>query len=261
MPELMSFSLVPDAAATSIVTPELLQMADAFDPGTKTVEPSPREGPHEERENPASPTVSLHASGSLDTNRPQDVSSHPVQVAGTPQPYAMTAVDRPFNDYSTILVEYYFTDTAAILSLFDSEMNPFRSTVSRVWASSELIYYTLQSMAASFLSNVYPQLLHTGLHFRQKAIHILNGLDEPAIHDQTLIALFMIGGTASWFDVNDTGSEYFPRLKRHVQSLKTTDRMSPTGQSQAFFENTLACWEMFLAFVVDGDENDHSPWQ
>ncbi|KAF5971111.1 hypothetical protein FCOIX_10018 [Fusarium coicis] len=71
-----------------------------------------------------------------------------------------------------------------------------------------------------------------------------------------LIALFMIGGTASWFDVNDTGSEYFPRLKRHVQSLKTSGRMSPTGHSQTFFENTLACWEMFLAFVVDGDETE-----
>jgi hypothetical protein len=111
-------------------------------------------------------------------------------------------------------------------------------------------------MAASFLSNIYPQLLHTGLYFRQKAIRLLNDLDDSAIHEQALIALFMIGGTASWFDVNDTGSEYFPRLKKHVQSLKTSGRMSPTGQSQAFFENTLACWEMFLAFVVDGDENE-----
>ncbi|ENH66810.1 hypothetical protein FOC1_g10007466 [Fusarium oxysporum f. sp. cubense race 1] len=126
-----------------------------------------------------------------------------MQVAETPQPYTATVIDRPLNDYSTILVEYYFKDTAAILALYDSEMNPFRSTVSRA-----------------------------------------------------LIALFMIGGTASWFDVNDTGSEYFPRLKKHVQSLKTSGRMSPTGQSQAFFENTLACWEMFLAFVVDGDENE-----
>ncbi|KAF5604348.1 hypothetical protein FPCIR_894 [Fusarium pseudocircinatum] len=252
MPELMSFALLPTVSTVPIQTPELLQMAEEFDTPNDTAGLSPRETLHQEQEISASPIASLP----IDTNRPQTVSSQPVQVMETPQPYASRVVDRPLNDYSTILVEYYFKDTAAILALYDSEMNPFRSTVSRAWASSELIYCTLQSMAASFLSNVYPQLLHTGLHFRKKAIRLLNDLDGSVIHEQALIALFMIGGTASWFDVNDTGSEYFPRLKKHVQSLKTSGRMSPTGHSQAFFENTLACWEMFLAFVVDGDEDE-----
>ncbi|KLO92436.1 Uncharacterized protein LW93_12010 [Fusarium fujikuroi] len=255
MPELMPFGLITNATTTSIQTPELLQMADDFGPTTETAGLSPRGPLPQNGETSSTLMASLPTSGSLDTNRPQIISSQPVQVAETPQPYTSTVVDRPLNDYSTILVEYYFKDTAAILALYDSEMNPFRSTVSRVWTSSELMYCTLQSMAASFLSNVYPQLLNTGLYFRQKAIRLLNDLEDSAIHEQALIALFMIGGTASWFDVNDTGSEYFPRLKKYVQSLKTSGRMSPTGHSQAFFENTLACWEMFLAFVVDGDEN------
>ncbi|KAI1028443.1 hypothetical protein LB503_002699 [Fusarium chuoi] len=231
-------------------------MADDFGPTTETAGLSPRDSLPQNGGISASPLAPLTISVSLDTNRPQSVASQPVQVAESPQPYTSTVVDRPLNDYSTILVEYYFKDTAAILALYDSEMNPFRSTVSRVWTSSELMYCTLQSMAASFLSNVYPQLLNTGLYFRKKAIRLLNDLDDSAIHEQALIALFMIGGTASWFDINDTGSEYFPRLKKHVQSLKTSGRMSPTGHSQAFFENTLACWEMFLAFVVDGDDNE-----
>ncbi|KAF5630240.1 uncharacterized protein FTJAE_8265 [Fusarium tjaetaba] len=252
LPELMSFGLIPNASTTSTQTPELLQMADDFGTAAETAGLSPGEKLQQEQDVIASPIASLP----MDTNQQQTVSSQPVQVVETPQPYTSTVVDRPFNDYSTILVEYYFKDTAAILALYDSEMNPFRSTVSRAWASSELIYCTLQSMAASFLSNVYPQLLRTGLYFRQKAIHLLNDLDDSVIHEQALIALFMIGGTASWFDVNDTGSEYFRRLKKYVQSLKTSGRMSPTGHSQAFFENTLACWEMFLAFVVDNDENE-----
>ncbi|RBQ78487.1 hypothetical protein FVER14953_07671 [Fusarium verticillioides] len=260
LPELMSFGLIPNASTTTIQTPELLQMAGDFGATAESAGLSPKEALHQECDIPTSPIASLP----IDTNRPQTVSSQPAQVAETPQPYTSTVVDRPFNDYSTILVEYYFKDTAAILALYDSEMNPFRSTVSRAWASSELIYCTLQSMAASFLSNVYPQLLNTGRHFRQKAIRLLNDLDDSAIHEQALIALFMIGGTASWFDVNDTGSEYFPRLKKYVQSLKTSGRMSPTGHSQAFFENTLACWEMFLAFVVDvgeaeGFDSPHLP--
>lgn len=252
----MSFGLLPIASTASVQTPELLQMADDFGPTTETAGLSPRDSLPQNGGISASPLAPLTISVSLDTNRPQSVASQPVQVAESPQPYTSTVVDRPLNDYSTILVEYYFKDTAAILALYDSEMNPFRSTVSRVWTSSELMYCTLQSMAASFLSNVYPQLLNTGLYFRKKAIRLLNDLDDSAIHEQALIALFMIGGTASWFDINDTGSEYFPRLKKHVQSLKTSGRMSPTGHSQAFFENTLACWEMFLAFVVDGDDNE-----
>ncbi|KAF5639276.1 hypothetical protein F52700_4128 [Fusarium sp. NRRL 52700] len=251
MPELMSFGLIPSTIMTSIQTPELLQMADDFVATAGTAALSPKDPQPQEGGILASPIVSLP----IDTNQPQTALSQPAQVMEAPQHYASTVVDRPLNDYSTILVEYYFKDTAAILALYDSEMNPFRSTVSRVWTSSELMYCTLQSMAASFLSNVYPQLLNTGLYFRQKAICLLNELDDSEIHEQALIAFFMIGGTASWFDVNDTGSEYFPRLKKHVQSLKTSGRMSPTGHSQAFFENTLACWEMFLAFVVDEDEN------
>ncbi|KAF4945038.1 hypothetical protein FGADI_12297 [Fusarium gaditjirri] len=243
MPELMSFGLIPNVTTTSIQTPELMRMVDEFDPTTETPELSPKEPLQQEEEITTSSIAALPISGSHGMNKPQSVSSHPVQVAGTPQPYTSTVVDRPFNDYSTILVEYYFKDTAAILALYDSEMNPFRSTVSRVWTSSELMYCTLQSMAASFLSNVYPQLLQTGLYFRQKAIRLLNDLDDSAIHEQALIALFMIGGTASWFDVNDTGSEL-------LAACRQQDTAKP------FFENTLACWEMFLAFVVDCDENE-----
>ncbi|RFN46491.1 hypothetical protein FIE12Z_9251 [Fusarium flagelliforme] len=239
MPDLMSFDFMPIATPPSVQTPELLQLTDSFGPRPETAQP-----PDEGRESSISPATSSNIIESLDTNQRQ--------IAGILQ---HSVVDRPLNDCSTILIEYYFKDTAAILALFDSEMNPFRSTVSRVWASSELIYFTLQSMAASYLANVYPQLLRTGIYFRQKAIHLLDHLDDSAIHEQTLMALFMIGGTASWFDVNDTGAEYFPRLKHRVQSLKARDPMLPTGKSLAFFENTLACWEMFLAFVVDDDEN------
>ncbi|KAG5804855.1 hypothetical protein H9Q74_010516 [Fusarium xylarioides] len=150
MPELMPFSLIPNATATSIQTPELLQMAEHFGTTAETACLSPKETLHQEQEISALPIAFLP----IDTNRSQTVSSQPVLVAETTQPYTSTVVDRPLNDYSTILVEYYFKDTAAILALYDSEMNPFRSTASRAWASSELIYCTLQSMAASFLSNV-----------------------------------------------------------------------------------------------------------
>lgn len=239
MPDLMPFDFIPIATPPSVQTPELLQLTDSFGPRPETAQPPDGGG-----ESSISPAASSNIFEPLDTNQRQiaEISQHSI-------------IDRPLNNCDTILIEYYFKDTAAILALFDGEMNPFRSTVSRVWASSELIYFTLQSMAASYLANVYPQLLRTAIYFRQKAINLLDCLDDSAIHEQELMALFMIGGTASWFDVNDTGAKYFPRLKQRVKSLKMRDPMLPTGKSLAFFENTLACWEMFLAFVVDDDES------
>ncbi|KAI1041780.1 hypothetical protein LB505_008457 [Fusarium chuoi] len=82
-------------------------MADDFDPTTETAGLSPREPLPQNSEISASPMASLPISRSLDTNRPQNISSQPVQAAETPQPYTSTVVDRPLNDYSTILVDRY----------------------------------------------------------------------------------------------------------------------------------------------------------
>ncbi|CAG9982772.1 unnamed protein product [Clonostachys byssicola] len=255
MHEFIPFGLGPNTAAIPIQTPTLLHADDTFDAALETAEPNSRDLLHGERGDLASPAASLQTSEAPGMTRPAVISSQALQALEIPQPYTLSQIDPPFNDHGTLLVEYYFRDTAAILALFDSEMNPFRSIVSRLWASSELIYYTMQSMAASFLSNIYPQLLGTGSFFRGKAISLLKGLNDSAIDEETLVAIFMIGGTASWFNVNDIGFEYFRLLKMHVQKMTASDRLSSRGESQSFFQNTLAGWEMFLAFVVDDDDD------
>lgn len=163
-------------------------------------------------------------------------------------------VPRIVNDYNTILVECYFKDTAPILALYDGNMNPFRSTVSRLWGSSELLYLTLQSMSAAFLSNVYPPMSQVGVNFRQKAIDMVQSLDQANVDEGVLIAIFMIGGTASWFDADDIGLTQFTLLRQHVQRLIASGKISSSGESHKFFRELLTCWEMFLAFVADDDQ-------
>lgn len=44
----------------------------------------------------------------------------------------------------TMLVEYYFGYVCQIFSSFDGTLNPFRSTIGRLWDGSAPIYYAIQ---------------------------------------------------------------------------------------------------------------------
>lgn len=168
----------------------------------------------------------------------EDNPSHHESCTADPPP--VQQIRHPVN-YATVFVEYYFNDVAAILCLYDSNMNPFRSTVSRLWDSSALVYFTLQSMAAARLSNIYPQMSSVAAQFRHKAVSILRSLDEAAVDEQALLALFMVGGTASWFDVEDTGAHYFILMRQHVQRMAASAQLPLSGQSQRLFKDFLTC--------------------
>jgi hypothetical protein len=86
---------------------------------------------------------------------------------------------RSLNDPASILVEFYFKETAQLFSCYDSSMNPFRTTVSRQWNSSPLLYKTLSFMAAASLVNDFPQL--TALKRGSTRGHIV---DRTAVPNQ-----------------------------------------------------------------------------
>ncbi|KAF6813379.1 C6 zinc finger protein [Colletotrichum plurivorum] len=146
--------------------------------------------------------------------------SREAQAEDVPSPHESCSIDppplqqipRPVNNYATVFVEYYFKHVAPILSLYDSNMNPFRSTVSRHWGSSALIYFTLQSMAAARLSNMYPQMSSVGAGFRQKAIALFLTLDEAAVDEQGLLALFMRAVSLGIGDLGTSNGELFHLL-------------------------------------------------
>ncbi|KAI5461819.1 fungal-specific transcription factor domain-containing protein [Mariannaea sp. PMI_226] len=205
--------------------------------------------------NTINPPEESPVSSELDHEPDLMVTQNPAPLTNLYQiDHLVEQIHRPMKDYATVLVEYYFKDTAPILALYDSSLNPFRTTVSRLWGSSELIYFTLQSMAAAFLSNIYPQMSSVATRFRQKAISLCESMDHAAVDEKALIALFMIGGTASWFDANDTGWQHFITAKEHMQWMLSHGQIPRSGSSHTFFKNLLTCWEMFLAFIVDDDK-------
>ncbi|KAH8693675.1 fungal-specific transcription factor domain-containing protein [Talaromyces proteolyticus] len=159
---------------------------------------------------------------------------------------------KSLEDPSSTLVEYYFKEVAGLFSSYDSHMNPFRTTVSRLWTSSSVLCRTLQSMAAATLVDDFPQFGPVGLKMRDEAISFLE--KQPALDDKSLLAVLMLGQTASWHKANDLGVSFFNLLRNHLNSISASGSgaTSLTNRNNyQFFEEALVYWEMLLSYVAD----------
>ncbi|KAJ5525940.1 Aflatoxin biosynthesis regulatory protein [Penicillium frequentans] len=167
------------------------------------------------------------------------------------------SISRPLNNPSWTLIEYYFKEVAALFSSYDSQMNPFRTTVSRLWGSSLAMCRTMQSMAAATLVNDFPQFGPIGRKMRDEAVSIITL--EPTMDDKSLLALLMLGQTASWHDPKDLGISFFNLLRKHLNSVSDGSSTESLGFPESrsnnyrFFEEALIYWEMLLSFVADND--------
>ncbi|KAL2857191.1 fungal-specific transcription factor domain-containing protein [Aspergillus pseudoustus] len=168
-----------------------------------------------------------------------------------PAPRDLTSIPQPLNNPSWTLIEYYFKEVAALFSSYDSQMNPFRTTVSRLWGSSLAMCRTMQSMAAATLVNDFPQFGPLGKKMRNEAIEIISS--ETTVDDKSLLALLMLGQTASWHDPKDLGISFFNLLRQHLDTATLAKSTNPTnrGNNYQFFEEALVYWEMLLSFVAD----------
>lgn len=167
-----------------------------------------------------------------------------------------TSIPQSLNDNSSwTLIEYYFKEVAALFSNYDSQMNPFRTTVSRLWGSSLAMCRTMQSMAAATLVHDFPQFGPMGLKMRNEAVEILTK-ETTALDDRSFLALLMLGQTASWHDPKDLGISFFNLLRKHLNTM-ASGRSGPAGRNcsnnRQFFEEALIYWEMLLSFVADND--------
>ncbi|EYE94892.1 uncharacterized protein EURHEDRAFT_456676 [Aspergillus ruber CBS 135680] len=163
-------------------------------------------------------------------------------------------IPQPLNgNTSWTLIEYYFKEVAALFSSYDSQMNPFRTTVSRLWGSSLAMCRTMQSMAAATLVHDFPQFGPMGLKMRNEAVDILT--KESEMDDKSLLALLMLGQTASWHDPKDLGISFFNLLRKHLNDKSSSAEpfLSRHGKNHQFFEEALVYWEMLLSFVADND--------
>lgn len=166
------------------------------------------------------------------------------------------SISRPLNNPSWTLIEYYFKEVAALFSSYDSQMNPFRTTVSRLWGSSLAMCRTMQSMAAATLVNDFPKFGPMGRKMRDEAVEIITR--EAVMDDKSLLALLMLGQTASWHDPKDLGISFFNLLRKQLNTIGSSTSpdfgfVKSTSNNYRFFEEALIYWEMLLSFVADND--------
>lgn len=157
---------------------------------------------------------------------------------------------------SWTLIEYYFKEVAALFSSYDSQMNPFRTTVSRLWGSSLAMCRTMQSMAAATLVHDFPQFGPMGLKMRNEAVEVLTKDSTTILDDKSLLSLLMLGQTASWHDPKDLGIPFFNLLRKHLNAISSGHAGSLSSnhsKNHQFFEEALIYWEMLLSFVADND--------
>jgi len=158
---------------------------------------------------------------------------------------------------ATTLVQYYFRDTCATWSCFDSEKNPFRTTIDVLWQKSPLIYYAIQSNAAAHLSNQVSSMHLTASKMREKAHaaflqELLNASNTQSTGDQLLLATLLLGVSASWHDSSDLGLSYLSiarsLMRARVVSQGSEHHQTP-NRNFRFFVEALIYWEMVAAFV------------
>lgn len=168
------------------------------------------------------------------------------KVARTQMP---SQLKRSLSDVSTVLTEFYFKEAASLYSVYDSPMNPFRSTVAQLWGSSRLLHCTLQSMSAACLLDSFPNLAVTGRELRKEALTILKNQKS---HDHaSLLALLMLGGSSSWHNTSRTGAEYFNLARERLNKMVDSGQLPKDSNNYHFFEEALIYWELLLTYVDD----------
>ena len=159
----------------------------------------------------------------------------------------------------TMLVEFYFNYVCQIFSSFDGTLNPFRSTVGRLWDGSAPIYYAIQSMAAAYLANHFPRMTPVGFQMQRETYKCLyqvqQGTHGQAENlDKTLLTVLLVGQTTAWHDPKDLGLVHLKTAKRLNRRRLEQQGVGVGTREQhqnEFFEQCILYWDMLAGFVED----------
>lgn len=164
----------------------------------------------------------------------------------------------------TMLVEYYFNYVCQIFSCFDGTLNPFRSTVGRLWDGSAPIYYAIQSMAAAYLANHFPRMNQVGIQMQRETYRCLyqtQGTGEENL-DKSLLTVLLVGQTTAWHNPKDLGLVHLQNAKR-LNRRRIEQQGSNAGireqRQNKFFEQCILYWDMLAGFVDDHAEGVELP--
>ncbi|TVY81121.1 Beauvericin cluster-specific repressor BEA4 [Lachnellula suecica] len=157
----------------------------------------------------------------------------------------------------TMLVEYYFNYVCQIFSSFDGTLNPFRSTVGKLWDGSAPIYFAIQSMAAAYLANHFPRMTPVGIQMQRETYRSLYqvqqaGKGQPENLDKMLLTVLLVGQTTAWHNPKDLGLTHLKtakrlnrqRLEQQGLGVGVRDR-----RQNEFFQQCIMYWDMLASFV------------
>lgn len=160
------------------------------------------------------------------------------------------------DDVESVLIQHYFKDVCALFSSFDSTLNPFRTTIGRIFQDTPSIYYAIQSMSAAHLANTFPNMASVGVELQRKACDALQE-ELPLVQSgqvsctKTFLSIMLLGLTTSWHDASALGEEFLTTARSLIlpRLLSSSDGEEKQRETQ-FFEESLIYWEMLMGFVA-----------
>lgn len=154
------------------------------------------------------------------------------------------------------LISYFQSDVCPLLSVFDSDMNPFQTIVSDLGSSSRTVNLAMQSMAIGHLANHYPYMAPVGLSKRWQAWRSLQ--QDLAIYrrdrlslEKILISILLLGSSSIWHPGPSQGPQYL-LIARNIMQKHLQDRIGVHTKSllhEDFLEHCLVYWEQNMSFV------------
>lgn len=161
-----------------------------------------------------------------------------------------------FDDVESLLIQHYFKEVCGRFSCFDSTLNPFRTTIGRIYQTTPSIYYAIQSMAAAHLANTFPNMAQTGVEMQRKARDALQmelplAQNDPVSCTKAFLAVMLLGTTTGWHDSDVLGEEFLSAARSLIlpRLLRNNDAEKSQRETQ-FFEESLIYWEMLMGFVT-----------
>jgi hypothetical protein len=174
-------------------------------------------------------------------------------------------------DVTTFLIDHWFRDVCPQWSAFDSNLNPNRVHMSRIWTSSKAVLHSMKTMAATCLMSTLPHLKEEAMTSARISVSAIGEdlgalkLKSPAqgklsMPIELCLALLCVGTTMCWLDTNLLGLAYWKEARRIRDYFNENYWLLDEEEQQklAFFENSCVYWDM-LCSVVSNESLDIPP--
>ncbi|KAF5658586.1 hypothetical protein FHETE_9823 [Fusarium heterosporum] len=159
---------------------------------------------------------------------------------------------REIRDVSSSLSTYFFQDVLPRYCTWDSNSNIIRIIIQAMWQSSGALHHTMQSMAASCLTNEIPYFSKIAGQERMLALQCVQ---ETPMREDRLLTAFLLGHTSCWVNPTDLVPDQFNEIWATLESYTSS---AGTTSVTSFVQEALEYWTMVLSFITDTDQLGNS---